>query len=161
MDLTIIVAASENNVIGIEGRIPWDIPKDKKRFRDITKDHPVIMGRKTYESILKSLGKPLPQRKNIILSNTLASEKGIYIARNIEESLRLTDDKDSYVIGGEKIYKLFLPITNKIELTRVHQHFRGDVFFPEVKWKDWNLVSEEKNLSDDGLPYSFLTYVKR
>lgn len=160
MNLTIIAAASENNVIGMKGKIPWDIPKDKKRFRGLTKDHPVIMGRKTYESILESLGKPLPQRKNIILSNTLASEEGIYIAGNIEEALRLTDDRDSYVIGGGEIYELFLPFTDRIELTRIHRHFEGDAFFPEVKWNDWNLVYEEKNLSESGIPYSFLTYEK-
>ena len=160
MNLTIIAAASENNVIGIEGRIPWDIPEDKKRFRDLTKDHPVIMGRKTYESIPPRF-RPLSQRKNIILSNTLESSEGIYIARNIEEALRLTDEKDSYIIGGGEIYELFLPFTDKIELTRIHQDFEGNAFFPEVKLDDWNLVHEEKNLSESGLSYSFLTYVKR
>ncbi len=160
MNLIIIAAASENNVIGIEGRIPWNIPEDKKRFRGLTKDHPVIMGRKTYESLPPKF-RPLPQRKNIILSNTLASEEGIYIAENIEEALGLTDDKDSYIIGGGEIYELFLPFTDKIELTRIHRHFKGDAFFPEVDWKDWNLVHEEKNLSESGFPYSFLTYEKR
>jgi len=160
MDLTIIAAASENNVIGKENRIPWRIKEDMNRFKRLTLNHPVIMGRKTYESLPPKF-RPLPQRKNIILSNTLASEEGIYIAENIEEALGLTDDKDSYIIGGGEIYELFLPFTDKIELTRIHRHFKGDAFFPEVDWKDWNLVHEEKNLSESGLPYSFLTYEKR
>lgn len=159
MNLTIIAAASENNVIGMENRIPWRIKEDMNRFNRLTLNHPVIMGRKTYESLPPKF-RPLPQRKNIILSNTPASEEGIYIAGNIEEALRLTDGRDSYVIGGGEIYELFLQFTDRIELTRIHRHFEGDAFFPEVKWNDWNLVYEEKNLSESGLPYSFLTYEK-
>ena len=160
MDLTIIVAVSENNVIGINNKLPWNIKEDKERFKDLTEDHPVIMGRKTYESIPPKF-RPLPQRKNIILSSTLASGEGIYIARNIEEALGLTDDNDSYVIGGKKVYESFLPRVSKIELTKIHKHFDGDTFFPEVDWKDWNLIYEEKNLSGSGLPYSFLTYIRK
>ena len=161
MDLTIIVSASKNNVIGLKGKTPWHISKDMKRFRDITINHPVIMGRKTYESILETLGKPLPQRKNIVLSETLESGEGIYVARNIKEALELANNQDTYVIGGEKVYRLFLPLVNRIELTRIHQHFEGDAFFPEQNWEDWKMLIGKKNLSEDGIPYSFLTYLRK
>ena len=161
MDLTIIVSASKNNVIGLKGKTPWHISKDMKRFRDITINHPVIMGRKTYESILETLGKPLPQRKNIVLSETLESGEGIYVARNIKEALELANNQDTYVIGGEKVYRLFLPLVNRIELTRIHQHFEGDAFFPEPNWEDWKMLLGKRNLSEDGISYSFLTYLRK
>ena len=159
MNLTIIAALSENSVIGIENRIPWRIREDMRRFKDLTTEHPVIMGRKTYESI-PSKFRPLPERKNIVLSNSLESSDRIYIARDIQEALRLAEDKDTYVIGGRSIYELFLPIVNRMELTRVHRHFEGDVTFPEVDWSDWRLVKEERGTSEEKIPYSFLTYLR-
>ena len=152
MDLTIIAAISENNVIGNKGKIPWRIEEDMKRFKYLTIGHPVIMGRKTYESIPRKF-RPLPERKNIVLSRDYQSDEKIYVARDINEALKLTDRKDSFVIGGEIIYELFLPFANKMELTRVHDNFEGDVFFPEVNWKEWKLMNEEKHLQ-----YSFLSY---
>ncbi|MEK6819935.1 MAG: dihydrofolate reductase, partial [Nanoarchaeota archaeon] len=83
MKITLIAAVSENNIIGINGRLPWDIPEDRKRFRELTLEHPVIMGRKTYDSIPKEF-RPLPKRKNIVMSNSLNPTEGIYLARNIE-----------------------------------------------------------------------------
>ena len=158
MNLTIIVAVSANNVIGKNGKIPWKISEDMKRFKELTTGHPVIMGRKTYESFPPKF-RPLPERKNIVLSRNLNSNENIYIARNIEEALELTEDKNSYIIGGEKIYESFFPLVNKIELTRVHKFMEGDVFFPEVNWNEWNLINEEKNI--DEIPYSFMTYVRK
>jgi dihydrofolate reductase len=161
MNLAIIVSASENNVIGLKGKTPWHISKDMKRFKDITINHPVIMGRKTYESILETLGKPLPQRKNIVLSTTLNPGGEIHVARNIEEALKLLDNQDTYVIGGEKIYRLFLPLVNRIELTRIHQYFDGDAFFPETNWEEWSMILNQDDLSEEGIPYSFLTYLRK
>ena len=106
MSLILIAAVSDNDVIGLNGKVPWYIPEDMKRFKELTLNHPVIMGRKTYESIPDN-SRPLPKRKNIILSRTLNHGDGIYIARNIEEVLALTENQDSYVIGGRKIYGLF------------------------------------------------------
>jgi len=113
MNLTIIAAISKNNVIGKYGEIPWYIPEDIKRFKDITFNHPVIMGRKTYESLSEKF-KPLPGRKNIVLSNTLNEQSGIYLARNIEQAIGFTDNKDSFIIGGGEIYKKFLPFSNTL-----------------------------------------------
>lgn len=160
MELAIIAAVSENNVIGKDGKIPWHIKEDIDRFKRLTLEHPVIMGRITYE-LLPERFRPLPQRKNIVLSNTLESREGIYIAKNIREALNLTDDLDSYVIGGSKIYRLFLHLTNKIELTRVHRNFEGDAFFPEINLNEWVLKNRLYNVSKEGISYSFLSYLRR
>ena len=160
MSLTIIVAVSENNLIGIGGKIPWKIKEDMERFKQLTLNHTVIMGRKTYESLPQKF-RPLPGRKNIVLSNTLKQENGIYIARNIEEALELTDNQDTYVVGGEKIYKLFLPLVDRIELTRIHQYLKGDAFFPKQNRENWKILLGKKNLSEDGIPYSFSIYLRR
>ena len=162
MKITLIVAISENNVIGIEGKIPWNIPKDLKRFKELTLEHSLIMGRKTYESIPEKF-RPLPKRKNIVMSNSLSPMEGIYIARNIDEALNLLEEKDSYVIGGAEIYKAFLPIANGIEITRVHRNYKGDAFFPsEIEWNEWELINEEKGVSKNAeIPYSFLSYLRK
>ncbi len=161
MGLTIIAAVSENNVIGKDGKIPWNIKKDIDRFKRLTLEHPiVIMGRRTYESIPEKF-RPLPNRKNIVLSTTLEPQKGIYVARTIKEALEFTENQDSYVMGGERVYRSFLHLTNRIELTRVYKNFDGDAFFPEVNLGGWDLINQEDGLSEDGIPYSFLTYLRR
>ena len=163
MTNTIIAAVSENNVIGVKGNIPWKIPEDIQRFKSLTLNHPVIMGRKTFESILKSLGKPLPKRRNIVLSSHLETQPGIYVARTMEEALSLAENQDSYIIGGEQIYKLFLPHTDRLKITRVHAHYDGDAFFPQVDWNEWELVDSKGRLSAGKINffYSFLTYSRR
>ena len=160
MDLTIIAAVSENNVIGIGGRIPWKISEDMDHFKDLTMGHPVIMGRKTYESIPKKF-RPLKGRKNIVLSSGLGPSDWIYVVRTIEEALQLTSYEDSYVMGGERVYRDFLPLANRMELTRIHEIYNGDAFFPKVDSNDWELVDDSRNITGLGLEYSFLSYVKR
>ena len=161
MSLILIAAVSDNDVIGLNGKVPWYIPEDMKRFKELTLNHPVIMGRKTYESIPDN-SRPLPKRKNIILSRTLNHGDGIYIARNIEEVLALTENQDSYVIGGRKIYGLFLPIVNRMEITRVHRNFEGDTSFPEVNWNEWRVITMERRVSEnENISYSFFTYERR
>lgn len=161
MGLTLISAVSENNVIGVENKIPWRIKKDMLRFKELTTNHPIIMGRKTYESFPPKF-RPLPNRKNIVLSKTFKEQDGIYIARDISEALNLTENLDSYIIGGERVYRDFLPLANKFELTRVHKEFEGDTFFPKVNWNEWKKVYDSGKLStDSGLEYSFLTYLRK
>lgn len=156
--ITLIAAVSENNVIGNKQTIPWHIPEDLQRFKDLTSGHPVIQGRKTYESIVKKLGKPLPDRTNIVLSKNLSSREGILVARTVEEALRFADAEkgDSYVIGGSEVYKMFLPLADRMELTRVHKRVEGDSFFPEIDFNSWEKINEVKRRS-----YSFLTYERR
>ena len=156
-----IVAISENNVIGIGDKIPWRIKEDTIRFKKLTLNHSVIMGRKTYGSIPEKF-RPLPDRKNIILSKTLEAQNGIYTARNIDEALHFAGDKDAYIIGGREIYKIFLSFANKFELTRVHKNYQGDVFFPKVDWNKWDLINDSGRFStNEGIKYSFLTYNRR
>lgn len=158
MSLTLIAAISENNVIGKDGKIPWgNIPEDMKRFKELTMGHPVIMGRKTYESIPEKF-RPLSGRENFVFSRTLKRSRGVYIIKDFVDVLDFAMKKESYVVGGEQIYEMFLPWVNKIELTRIHRNYDGDVSFPEIDWGVWRLTNEEKRKQEDGLEYSFLTY---
>ena len=155
-NLIIIAAISKNNIIGRGDKIPWDIPEDLKRFKTLTLHHPVIMGRRTYESVLERLGKPLSERKNIVLTRQNISHEGIYITHSIDEVINLCVEEDSYVMGGREIYMQFLPLVNRMEITRVHKKVEGDVFFPEVNWGEW-----EEVFRDFRGEYSFLTYIRR
>ena len=137
--LSIIVAKSKNDVIGNNGRLPWHLSEDLKRFKSITMGKPIIMGRVTYESI----GKPLPGRENIILtrrSNYL--EKGITIIHSSDEALKSARDSDEVIIiGGGEIYKEFLSRVNRLYITHVDLHIDGDAFFPKVDYSDWQVMS--------------------
>lgn len=158
MELAIIVAISENNVIGNQREIPWYIPEDFKRFKQLTLGHPVIMGRKTYESILERLGHPLEKRTNIVLSRHNQKLPGIVAADSIEDAIRKASEYDSiaYVIGGQQVYERLLPLTNRIELTRVHRKIDGDVYFPPTNWDQWEEIFTENHGG-----YSFHTYKRK
>jgi dihydrofolate reductase len=152
-NLTIIVAASMNNVIGVKNDLPWKISADLKRFKTLTMGHPIIMGRKTHESI----GKSLPGRENIILSrNKNYSSEGIKLFGELDEALKYVGEQSSFIIGGEEIYRQALPKVDKIELTRVHRVIPGDAFFPQMDMCDW----KETKRSFEG-EYSFISYVRK
>lgn len=136
--LSLIVAVADNNVIGKDNKMPWHISEDFKHFKEITTGKPCIMGRKTYESILDQLGKPLPNRTSIVVSRSGYEHEGAVSTGSLEEAVDLAkayiseaNDNEIMVIGGAQIYKLALPIANRIYLTRVHQEPEGDAFFPE------------------------------
>ncbi len=167
MIVSLIVAASDNNVIGKNNALPWHLPDDLQYFRMVTKGHPVIMGRKTYESI----GKPLPNRRNIVLSKTL---KEIPAGVEVEESLgpalmklatQVDDNEEVFVIGGAHVLlEAFITyVANKLYLTRVHAEVEGDVFLPEIDWSQRKKVSEKHHLADDRHQYAFTfeVYEKR
>ena len=156
MELSIIAAVSNNNVLGNQGRIPWHIPEDLKRFKRLTEGCPVIMGKNTFVSIVGRNHGPLPKRKNIVLSRSSLNYAGVYVAHSVREAIILCDNRDSYVIGGEQVYEEFLKLTSRIELTRVHRSVDGDVFFPEIDWTKW----KETFLEGHG-EYSFHTYERR
>ena len=139
--VSIIVAKSENNVIGSNGQLPWHLSEDLKKFKSITMGKPMIMGRNTFESI----GKALPGRKNIILTRNLNySAENVCIVNTIEKAIEACGEhKEIMIIGGGKIYKAFLGITNRLYLTNVDIEIEGDVFFPETNLSDWNLISRE------------------
>ena len=159
-EIILIAAVSENYVLGRDNKLIWHISEDLKRFKKLTNGHAIIMGRKTFESMPAAL----PGRKNIILTrNKKYHAKDAFIAHSIHEALKLTeDDPYPYIIGGGEIYSLFLPIADKIELTRIHKTFEGDAFFPEIDMTKWILHSSETNNSSTDQPYnySFLTYSK-
>ena len=160
-EITIIAAVSENNVLGKNNKLIWHIPNDLKRFKKLTLGHSVIMGRKTFESIAR----PLPQRKNIILTrNKNYKAKGAVIAHNVKEALNFCEnDNQPFIIGGGEIYKLFMSISNKIELTRIHKSYDGDAFFPEILEEKWKLVNSKKNNLNETkiINFSYLTYIKK
>jgi len=160
-ELTIIAAASSNNVIGFDNRLIWNIPKDLKRFKNLTQGHSVIMGRKTFES----LPSPLPNRRNIVITrNKDYSPEGIEVFRNIEDAIyECKDDQQPFIIGGGEIYSQTINLVDKIELTRVYKDYKGDAFFPEIPINKFELVNELVNYLDDdsNMKYSFLTYIKK
>ena len=156
--LSLIVAVADNNVIGKDNKMLWHIPEDFKHFKKTTLDKPCIMGRKTYESILEHLGKPLPKRTSIVISRSGYSHEGCLSASSLEGAIEIAqneikknDGDEIMILGGAQIYALALPIANRIYLTRVHQEPEGDAFFPEFG-ADWKEVSFDPH---EG--FSFLT----
>ena len=142
MKLTAVAAVSKNLVIGKNNSLPWNIPEDLKRFKALTSGSPIIMGRKTYESI----GRPLPNRINIVLTQKgYKSSDKIKIFKNLDNLLNYCEGLDSevFVIGGSEIYKLLEPYCTRLVITHVLKEFDGDSFFP-INLKDWNNVSSEK-----------------
>ena len=160
-ELTIIAAASTNNVIGFNNKLIWNIPNDLKRFKELTLGHSVIMGRKTFES----LPNPLPKRRNIIITkNKDYSRNGIEVTSNIEDAIDLCkSDSQPFIIGGGEIYSQTIEIVDKIELTRVYKEYQGDAFFPDIPLDKFELANELVNYLDDdsSTKYSFLTYIRK
>ena len=154
MILSFIVAASENNVIGKDNKLPWTLPTDMKYFKNITWAMPVIMGRKSFES----LGKPLPGRTNIVVTrNKDWKADGVEVAQSIDKAITLAtqlDVKEIFIIGGAQIFQSALPSAGKIYLTRVHANFDGDAFFPEIKQEEWKLTSNRDCEADEKNPYA-------
>ncbi len=151
--LTIIAAISKDRVIGKDGKIPWHIPEDLKRFRELTVGHPVIMGRKTFESI----GRPLLRRTNIVITSN-GNLPGVITCKNIEEALAQAKelDSDRYIIGGQRVYGETIVLADKLEITEVHGDYEGDTFFPRIDSKDW-----EVSLRQERKECSFVTYMRK
>ena len=160
-ELTIIAAVSINNVIGNNNKLIWKLSNDLKRFKNLTTNHSVIMGRKTFES----LPNPLPDRDNIVITrDTNYSKPNIQVCSSIEDAINLTKtDTQPFIIGGGEIYTQTISIVDKIELTRVHEEFDGDAYFPEIPLDIFELINEENYNSDleNEFDYSYLTYKKR
>lgn len=155
MRISLIVAMGENQVIGADNRMPWHLPADLKRFRQITMGKPMLMGRKTYESI----GRPLPGRKNIILtSNPDYHAPGCVVVHSLEQAFQAADAEELMVIGGSALYRECLPIAERLYLTQIHREFVGDTFFPDFERAAWREVAREEVEADpdSGLSYSFL-----
>ena len=159
--ITIIVAAAENDAIGKNNDLIWSLPDDLKRFKKLTSGHCIIMGRKTYDSFPGLL----PNRKHIVISKK--SDRNfpdeVIVVNNFEDAVKATnEDENPYVIGGGQIYNLALKYCDIIELTRVHEKFEADTFFPKINKNEWKLTNEEKHDKDERHKYSFTykTYLK-
>ncbi|WEK69409.1 MAG: dihydrofolate reductase [Candidatus Chryseobacterium colombiense] len=158
---TIVVAMGEKNEIGFENQLLWHLPKDLKHFKDLTSGHPVIMGRKTYESI----GKPLPNRTNIVVSRQKDwFEEGILIVGSIKEAVKFAKkiDEEVFIIGGGNIYEQTMDVTDKLEVTLVKADLQADTYFPKIDPKVWRKVDEVCHEKDEKNQYDFCfqTYEK-
>ena len=154
--ITIIVAASENSVIGYKNALPWNISEDLKYFKKITINHSVIMGRKTFESI----GKPLKDRRNIVISRdkTLKIE-GVEVVNSLDDAIfRTKDQNEIFIIGGEQIYKMAMPFATNMHITKVYTNIEGDAFFPTFDEREWKILSQKDLESNEGLKFSFINY---
>ncbi len=162
MIVSVIVAAAKNKVIGKEGGIPWYLPADLAHFKQTTMGHPMIMGRKTYESI----GKALPGRTSIVITHQkdYRAEGCIVVQsldRAIDEAEKAPGSEEVFIIGGEEIYKQAMPLVKQIYLTKVHADIDGDKFFP-IELSEWQETSREDHEGDDKNPYSYsFTALKR
>jgi dihydrofolate reductase len=156
MIITIVVAISENHVIGKDNKLLWRLPNDLKHFKEITTGHTIIMGRKTYDSV----GKPLPNRRNIIITRQNITIPGCEVVNSIEAALTLCEgEPEVFIVGGAEIYKQAIKLTDRIYLTVVHKGFEGDSFFPDINKDEWKEVWHEDHEPDhkNPLPYSFIT----
>ena len=156
--ISIIVAASANNVIGAQGDLPWRLPDDLRRFKTVTMGKPIVMGRKTWESI----GRALPGRQNIVITRQqdFAAE-GCDVVQSTDAAIAVAGDvSEIMVIGGSEVYTLFLPVAQRLYLTRVHADVNGDAFFPAVDADEWQLVSDEAHSADrrNEFDFSFRIY---
>lgn len=159
MKIAMIAAVAENNAIGINNKLPWYLPGDLRYFKAVTMGKPIIMGRKTFES----LGKPLPGRTNIVMTRDPEwMNDSVRVVANLDEALALASSiaeidgvSEVMIIGGEQIYQQALPQADRLYLTRVGQSFAGDAFFPELVPQEWIEFAREDHLSEDGLVYSY------
>lgn len=152
--LTIIAAASENGVLGKDGGIPWHLPDDFKRFKELTSGHHIIMGRKTFESFPK----PLPNRTHVILTKQkdYIAPDGCVVVNNVLDAInRCPIGEESFIIGGGEIYHKFIQLADKIDLTIVHGEFEGDAFFPKLNKLIWDVETKIHHPIDEKHKYSF------
>ncbi len=164
VSLAMIVAMAENRVIGRDNQLPWHLPNDLKYFKAVTMGKPIIMGRKTFESI----GKPLPGRSNIVVTrNPQFTAEGVRLAADVEQAVAIAQEialaegiDEVMVIGGGQLYAELLPMVRRLYVTRVHAQVEGDAFFPELDWAQWQLTDREQYAAEGSNPYeySFNTY---
>ncbi|RAJ05051.1 dihydrofolate reductase [Chitinophaga skermanii] len=155
MLLSIIVAASENNVIGINNQLPWKLSADLKFFKNTTWGSPIIMGRKTYESI----GRPLPGRQNIVITRQANYQpEGVQVVGSIEAAIATAqawDVQEAFITGGTEIFLQAFPFVNRVYLTRVKAHIEGDAYFPALPASEWQLISNELHHADEKNEYDY------
>lgn len=160
--VTLIAAVARNRVIGRSNRLPWRLPEDLRRFKALTLGRPVVMGRKTFESIRDAIGGPLPGRRNIVVTrNADYTAPGCVIVGSLEAALAAARDGDEvFVIGGEQLYREALPIADRLQFTEIDADFEGDAWFPELAPGEWRVTSREPHAPgpDFAHPFAFVVY---
>lgn len=158
--LTAIAAMTTKRVIGLNNQLPWRLPADLKHFKHLTTGHAIIMGRKTFESI----GRPLPNRRNIVLTRDVGFvAEGCEVAHDVTGALaKLAHDEEAFIIGGAEVYRLFMPLVSRLQLTLIDADISGDTYFPELELADWQVTREEHHQADseNQYHYSFIQYDK-
>ncbi|MBY0500057.1 dihydrofolate reductase [Nitrosomonas ureae] len=158
MRLSILVAMAKNRVIGQNNQLPWHLPADLKHFKFLTMGQTIVMGRKTYESI----GRPLPGRENIIITRQSGYDvQGATVVNSLEDALLICEESstinnESFIIGGEKLYRQTLDICQRMYITEIQSDFEGDVVFPEFDRNNWEEIQRDKHISDAQIEYHFV-----
>ena len=162
MIISLIAALAANRAIGKDNELLWQLPEDMRHFRETTRGKPVIMGRKTWESLPEAF-RPLPGRHNIVVSRDPDYQApGATLAASLADALRLAADvEEVFVIGGGELYSQALPLASRLYLTEIEQDFDGDVFFPEVQPQDWEEISRQPSQGTTGPLFSFAVYQRR
>ncbi|WNR43640.1 dihydrofolate reductase [Paenibacillus roseipurpureus] len=152
MSISFIFAMDRNRAIGVNNQLPWHLPGDLKFFKAVTMGHPILMGRKTYESI----GKPLPGRRNIILTqNTAFQAEGCEVIHSVQEALDAFRDQELFVIGGAEVFKLFADSVDRMYITFIEHEFEADTFMSDLDLSAWTLVSSEQGERNEKNPYEY------
>lgn len=156
--LTIIVATDAQRGIGIDNKLPWRLPEDLAFFKRTTTGHPIIMGRKTFDSI----GRPLPNRRNIVITrNPDWRHDGVEVVTSVDAAAKLIGDTEAFIIGGAQIYAAALPSTERLIITEIDKTFDCDAFFPQIDPTEWKEVAREKHYSENnGADFAFVTYLR-
>ncbi len=161
--LSIIVAKAKNNVIGKNNELIWHLPKDLKRFKELTTGHTIIMGRKTFES----LGRVLPNRKHIIFTQNpdfKVNDENVEIVHSMLQIQEyIEDEEEHFVIGGAMIYNLLMPYVTKMYVTQIEKEFEGDAFFPRIDENIWEVIEKSEVMEDvnSHLKYEYITYKRK
>lgn len=154
--ISLMVAHDPNHVIGVDNQLPWHIPEDLAYFKKHTVGKGIVMGRNTYESI----GRPLPKRRNIVISRKKDLQiEGTDVVHSLEDAIGLAKEvhDEVMVIGGEQIFRSILPQADRLYITLIHKEYEGDTFFPEYG-DEWRLISESERFDSGGIPYSYLIF---
>lgn len=159
--LSLLAAVARNGVIGRDNALPWRLPEDLRRFRALTLGHPVIMGRKTFDSILAANGRPLPGRENIVVTRSPGyAAAGCRVVHSIAEAIAAASEAEAFVIGGAEIYALALPLAQRLYLTEIDADFEGDAVFPSYDRREWRELTRDPRIGPEGVRYAFVVYSK-
>jgi dihydrofolate reductase len=153
--ITLVVAIDAQRGIGVDNTLPWHLPEDLAHFKRVTLGHPIIMGRKTFDSI----GRPLPKRRNIVVTRSRDwRHEGVESAASLDEAIALVGEEPASIIGGAQVFNEAMPLADRMIVTHIDAVYRCDTFFPEIDPALWTVTAREDHRSADGLAYSFVTY---